>query len=66
MPFGLCNAPTSFMRCMTVIFTDMLEEGLELFMDYFLYGDSFMECLHNLERFQKRREETNLVLNWEK
>ncbi|KAA3477660.1 Retrovirus-related Pol polyprotein from transposon 17.6 [Gossypium australe] len=30
MPFGLCNASTTFMRCMTVIFANMLEEGLDI------------------------------------
>ncbi|KAA3465704.1 Retrovirus-related Pol polyprotein from transposon 17.6 [Gossypium australe] len=46
MPFRLCNAPTNFMRCMNAIFADMLEEGLDIFMDEFLvYGNSFQECL---------------------
>ncbi|KAA3488021.1 RNA-directed DNA polymerase-like protein [Gossypium australe] len=44
MTFGLCNAPKIFMRCMTAIFADMLEVGLDV------YGDSFQECLDNLEK----------------
>ncbi|KAG7557039.1 Retrotransposon gag domain [Arabidopsis suecica] len=67
MPFGLCNAPATFQRCMTSIFSDLIEETVEVFMDDFsVYGSSFSSCLLNLCRVLKRCEETNLVLNWEK
>ncbi|KAG7548081.1 Integrase catalytic core [Arabidopsis suecica] len=67
MPFGLCNAPTTFQRCMTSIFSDLIEEMVEVFMDDFsVYGSSFSSCLSNLCRVLSRCEETNLVLNWEK
>ncbi|XP_060965226.1 uncharacterized protein LOC133034202 [Cannabis sativa] len=67
MPFGLCNAPATFQRCMMAIFSDMAESILEIFMDDFsIYGDSFGVCLENLERVLARCEETNLVLNWKK
>ena len=52
---------------MTAIFSDMLEEGIEVFMDDFsVCGSSFDICLANLELVLKRCQETNLVLNWEK
>ncbi|CAA7037213.1 unnamed protein product [Microthlaspi erraticum] len=67
MPFGLCNAPATFQRCMTSIFSDLIEEMVEVFMDDFsVYGSSFSSCLFNLCRVLSRCEETNLVLNWEK
>ena len=67
MPFGLCNAPATFQRCMLSIFSDMVERILEVFMDDFsVFGDSFEDCLSNLEKVLIRCEEKNLVLNWEK
>ncbi|CAL9024825.1 unnamed protein product [Prunus brigantina] len=67
MPFGLCNAPATFQRCMMSIFSDMVEKFIEVFMDDFsVFGDSFDQCLHNLSKVLARCEQTNLVLNWEK
>ncbi|BBG96958.1 transposable element gene [Prunus dulcis] len=67
MPFGLCNAPATFQRCMMSIFSDMVERFIEVFMDDFsVFGDSFDQCLHNLSKVLARCEHTNLVLNWEK
>ncbi|GJV77042.1 putative nucleotidyltransferase, ribonuclease H [Tanacetum coccineum] len=67
IPFGLCNALTTFQRCMTAIFHELIEDSMEVFMDDFsVFGSSFDHCLKNLEKMLKRYEETNLVLNWEK
>ncbi|GKC86168.1 reverse transcriptase domain-containing protein [Tanacetum coccineum] len=67
MPFGLCNAPGTFQRCMMAIFHDMIEKTMEVFMDDFsVFGDSFSSCLSNLDKMLKRCEDTNLVLNWDK
>nr|GEW57453.1 hypothetical protein [Tanacetum cinerariifolium] len=67
MPFGLCNAPDTFQRCMMSIFHDMIEKTMEVFMDDFsVFGDSFSSCLTNLDKMLNRCEETNLVLNWKK
>lgn len=67
IPFGLCNAPVTFQRCMIPLFSDLTENVVEVFMDDFsVYGDSFSSCHSNLCRVLKRCEETNLVLNWEK
>ncbi|CAN6547333.1 unnamed protein product [Malus baccata var. baccata] len=67
MPFGLCNVPATFQRCMMSIFSDYVEKIIEVFMDDFsIFVDSFDSCLHNLSVILKRCVETNLVLNWEK
>lgn len=67
IPFGLCNAPVTFQRCMMAIFSDMMEDIMEIFMDDFsTFGTSFDYCLHNLTLVLQRCEEKNLVLNWEK
>jgi hypothetical protein len=67
MPFGLCNAPATFQKCMLNIFSDMVERFLEIFMDDFsVFGDSFDDCLTNIEKVLSKYEEKNLVLNWEK
>nr|GEZ84198.1 reverse transcriptase domain-containing protein [Tanacetum cinerariifolium] len=67
MPFGLCNAPGTFQRCMMAIFHDMIEKTIEVFMDDFsVFAGSFSSCLSHLDQMLKRCEDTNLVLNWEK
>lgn len=67
MPFVLCNAPATFQRCMVSIFSDFVENILEVFMDDFtVFGDSFDRCLDNLTLVLKRCIDTNLVLHWEK
>ena len=67
MPFGLCNAPSTFQRCMMAIFSNMVERTIEVFMDdCSVLEKSFDNCLENLRQTLIRREETNLVLNWEK
>nr|GEX00720.1 reverse transcriptase domain-containing protein [Tanacetum cinerariifolium] len=67
MPFGICNAPGMFQRCMMAIFHDVIEETMEVFMDDFsVFGDSYSSCLSHLDKMLKRCEDTNLVLNWEK
>ncbi|GJU05362.1 reverse transcriptase domain-containing protein [Tanacetum coccineum] len=67
MPFGLCNAPGTFQRCMMAIFHDMIKKTMEVFMDDFLvFGNSFKNCLSRVDKMLQRCEDTNLCLNWEK
>nr|GEZ90212.1 reverse transcriptase domain-containing protein [Tanacetum cinerariifolium] len=67
MPFGLCNAPGTFLRCMLAIFHDMVEKTMEVFMDDFsFFGNSFENCLSRLDKMFQRCEDTNLSLNMEK
>ncbi|XP_068503670.1 uncharacterized protein [Phaseolus vulgaris] len=52
----MCNAPATFQRCMFAIFADLLEKGIEVFMDDFsVYGTTFSSCLKNLDTVLKRR-----------
>nr|GEZ88397.1 reverse transcriptase domain-containing protein [Tanacetum cinerariifolium] len=67
MPFGLCNAPGTFQRCMMAIFHDMIKKTMEVFMDDFsVFRNSFQSCLSHFDQMLKRCEDTNLCLNWEK
>ncbi|XP_057251811.1 uncharacterized protein LOC130591881 [Beta vulgaris subsp. vulgaris] len=60
MPFGLCNAPATFQRCMMAIFSDFIENIMEVFMDDFsVYGSDFDVCLHNLSKILKRCSEVD-------
>ena len=52
---------------MMAIFSDMIGNNVEVFMDNFsVFGHLYGECLNNLRTVLKRCVETNLVLNWEK
>jgi hypothetical protein len=52
---------------MMEIFSDLIEHIMEVFTDDFsAYGKDFDQCFENLEKVLKRRQETHLVLNWEK
>ncbi|GKC31646.1 reverse transcriptase domain-containing protein, partial [Tanacetum coccineum] len=67
MPFGLCNAPATFQRCMLAIFHNMIEESVEVFMeDFLVFENSFDNYLNNLNKMLQRCKDANLVLNWEK
>ncbi|RDY14623.1 Retrovirus-related Pol polyprotein from transposon 17.6, partial [Mucuna pruriens] len=67
MPFGLCNDLSTFQHCMISIFSDLLQDCMEVFMDDFtVYADSFEACLSILSKVLKRCIDTNLMLNFEK
>ncbi|RDX90033.1 Retrovirus-related Pol polyprotein from transposon 17.6, partial [Mucuna pruriens] len=67
MPLGLCNALSTFQRCMISIYSDLLEDCMEVFMDDFIvYATSFEVCFKNLSHMLTRCSETNLMLNFEK
>ena len=64
MPFGLCNIPTTFQKCLMSMFSDLVEEAMEIFMDDFsVYGSSFEHCLEILETELQRCQDKNLALN---
>ena len=67
MPFGLCNAPATFQRCMMSMFLDLAEEVMEIFMDDFtVYRFNFKHCLQILGTVLHRCQDKNLAFNWEK
>ena len=58
------NAPATFQRCMMSMFSDLVEEVMEIFMDDFsVYGSSFENFLENLAIVLQRCKEKNLALN---
>jgi hypothetical protein len=49
---------------MMVIFSDLIEKVMEVFMDDFsIYGKTFEDCLANLDKILKRCQMADLVLN---
>ena len=52
---------------MMSMFSDLVEEAMEIFMDDFsVYVSSFEKCLEKLEIVLQRCQDKNLSLNWEK
>ena len=52
---------------MMSMFSDFVEEAMEIFMDDIsIYRSSFEKCLENLETILQRCQDKNLPLNWEK
>jgi len=55
LPFGLCNAPATFQRAVIGIFSYMINDSMEIFMDDFTcYGMTFEDTLQNLDKVLKR------------
>ena len=52
---------------MMSMFSDFVEEAMEIFMDDFsVYGSSFENCLEILETILQMCQDKNLALNWKK
>jgi hypothetical protein len=66
-PFRICNALATFQRAILIIFSDLIREGLEVYMDDFTsYGDDFDQALTNLEKVLEWHIATRLFLSYEK
>ena len=67
MPFKLCNAKTTFQRCMIPIFLDLVGKCMEIFIDDLsVFEPSFDDCLSNLSKELKSCREKSMTLNSEK
>lgn len=54
LPFGLCNAPTTFQRVVISILSDMFADCMGIYMDDFtVYGSYFEKAKPNLDTFLK-------------
>ncbi|XP_070040195.1 uncharacterized protein [Nicotiana tomentosiformis] len=58
MPFGLCNAPVIFQRCMMAIFTDMVERLLEKDVSFKFDG----ACLKSFEELKKKLASAPIIV----
>ena len=58
MSFGLCNAPSTYQRCIMLIFSNMVEDIIEVFMDDFLVvAYLFEQCSCHLSEVLKSSED---------
>ena len=62
-PFGLCNTLASFWWDVTAIFSDLMHDCVEIYMDEFtIYDNIFEWALSNLKKVLERSKETHLAL----
>jgi len=67
LPFGLCNAPATFQRAVLSIFSELVHDSVEIYMDEFTpYGSNFQEALSNVGKVLTKCIEMNLSLSPEK
>ena len=67
MPFGLCNAPDTFMRLMDKAFGDLNFQFLLVYLDdIMVFGSRFEETLFKLETVLSRLSTLNLKVKPEK
>jgi hypothetical protein len=52
---------------MIAVFSEFIKEIVEVFTDDFsIYGETFVDCLTNIDKVLTRCAEVDLELNWEK
>jgi len=67
LPFGLCNAHATFQRVVLSIFSDLIHDYVEVYLDDFtVYGGDFPQALENLEKVLIHCQEVDLALTSEK
>jgi hypothetical protein len=51
LPIGLCNSPATFQRAVLGIFSNLIHDCVEVYMDDFtVYGNTYQEALDNIEK----------------
>lgn len=65
MPFGLCNAPSTFMRAMNIIFSDAVNV-LVYMDDIIIFSETYDEHWKHLEATLKKLEKHNLKIQLDK
>ena len=63
MPFGLCNAPATFQRLMTIAFQKYLRKFIEIFLDDFCIFSTKANHAQNLEKCFEQCEEFGISIN---
>ncbi|GFX57866.1 hypothetical protein TNCV_3068331 [Trichonephila clavipes] len=64
MPFGLCNAPATFVRLMETVLGGLSYEACLVYLDdIIIVGRSFEEHLKNIRRVLQKLKEANLKLS---
>lgn len=67
LPFGFCNSPPTFQRAILSIFSELVHDAVEIYMDDFTpYGSNFQEALSNLGKVLDKCIEMNLSVISEK
>lgn len=62
MLLGLYNSPVTFHKCMMSIYSNMVKQMLEVFMDDFsIFWESYDDYLYNLENMLRIYEEINFI-----
>lgn len=63
LPFCLCNVPATFQRKILGIFSDLVNDSVDIYMDDFTpYLDSFTKSFGNLEKVLERCKHTHVSL----
>ena len=67
MPMRLSNSPATFQRCVDLVFDDMQQKEIFLFLDdVVIYGETIAEYNEKFERFLQRLRKANLKLQLDK
>ena len=67
MPFGLCNAPSTFQRVMNTVFMQLLDKGVVIYLDdIFVYSKTIAEHTELLSKVFELLNEFKLYVKADK